>query len=168
MRVLHLHLKGEYFDEIKANRKPLEYREENSHWAKRLERQTYDMIEICRGYPKKGDASRRIYRPWRGFFKTELIHPHFGPDPVSVYAIHVSQLEGKDLSIASQIKEALNNSVANEYQHEYDRPPIDIALEIHDWSGIEGFDPDDARHKSVAKCAVQEWRLENPKPIKAS
>lgn len=46
-------------------------------------------------------------------------------------------------TIASQVYGALDAAThENEYPHEYDRPAKDIVLEIHDWSGIEGFDPE--------------------------
>lgn len=90
MRVLHLNLKAEYFDQIKSGEKVEEFRLRTPFWAKRLEGREYDRIEISKGYPAKGDADRRISRPWIGYRKTTITHPHFGPDPVEVYAILVN------------------------------------------------------------------------------
>lgn len=90
MRTLHLPLKGEYFDQIKSGEKVEEYRLATPFWAKRIEGREYDGIELAKGYPPKGDTSRRITRPWRGYRKTTITHPHFGPDPVEVYAIRVN------------------------------------------------------------------------------
>lgn len=89
-RVLHLPLKGVYFDQIKSGEKLEEFRLVTDFWAKRLEGRTYDRIELAKGYPPRGDVDRRISRPWRGFRKTTITHPHFGDDPVEVYAIAVN------------------------------------------------------------------------------
>lgn len=91
MRVLNLNLIGEYFHDIREDRKPFEYRLQTEYWRKRLEGRTYDLVRIAWGYPKKGDSSREIFRPWRGFEKIMVTHEHFGSDPVAVYAIHVSK-----------------------------------------------------------------------------
>lgn len=86
---LHLALKGEYFDQIKAGTKTEEYRLFNYHWMIRLEDREYDRIVLTRGYPKRTDEARRLVLPWRGCTKKTITHPHFGPDPVLVYAIKV-------------------------------------------------------------------------------
>jgi hypothetical protein len=90
MTTLTLNLKGQYFDQIKNGTKTEEYRLRKPFWAKRLEGRHYGQIIIVRGYAAKGDQEKRIERPWRGFAIKTIIHPHFGPDPVSVYAIKVS------------------------------------------------------------------------------
>lgn len=90
MTTLHLPLKGVYFDQIKSGEKREEYRLATPYWAKRLDGRTYDSIELSKGYPPKNDTARRITRPWRGVHKTTITHPHFGPDPVEVYAIRVN------------------------------------------------------------------------------
>lgn len=90
MATLHLPLKGIYFDEIQSGEKTEEYRLINAFWQKRLEGRTFDQIVLTKGYPPKEDESRRITRPWRGYRKITLTHPHFGPDPVEVYAIRVN------------------------------------------------------------------------------
>lgn len=89
-RVLHLPLKGIYFDQIKSGDKLEEFRLVTPYWAKRLEGREYDRIEIAKGYPPRDDKERRISRPWKGFRKTTITHPHFGADPVEVYAILVN------------------------------------------------------------------------------
>jgi len=90
MGLLHLNLKGEYFDEIKAGTKTEEYRLYNEFWRKRLLLRQYDGILIKRGYPKKDDASRIIRRPWKGCRITTITHKNFGDKPVRVFAIDVS------------------------------------------------------------------------------
>lgn len=43
------------------------------------------------GYPKRDDTERRPIRPWRGYRVTTITHPHFGPEPVQVFAIDVRE-----------------------------------------------------------------------------
>ncbi|MBO9333213.1 ASCH domain-containing protein, partial [Achromobacter xylosoxidans] len=78
MADLHLALKGEYFDAIKAGTKTEEYRLCTLHWANRLEDRTYDRIVLTRGYPRRDDADRRLVLPWRGYTVKTITHPHFG------------------------------------------------------------------------------------------
>lgn len=86
---LTLNLKGEYFDKIKSGEKTEEYRLCKPFWAKRLEGRQYDQIIIVRGYAAKDDREKRIVRPYRGYEVKTITHHHFGPDPVTVYAIRV-------------------------------------------------------------------------------
>lgn len=88
---LTLSLKGEYFDAIRDGSKIEEFRLTTDYWAKRLEGRSYDRIILTKGYPSASDASRRLERPWRGFRRTTITHPHFGVDPVEVYAIRVNE-----------------------------------------------------------------------------
>jgi hypothetical protein len=91
-RVLTLALKGEYFDQIKAGTKTEENRLCTLYWKKRLDGVRYDQLVLTRGYPKRDDTERRIVLPWRGYSMRVITHPHFGPDPVSVYAIHLTEV----------------------------------------------------------------------------
>lgn len=90
-QVLHLAVKGIYFDQIKAGIKPWEYRLVTPYWRKRLEGRRYDEIRLTLGYPKAGDTERILVFPWRGYQVQEITHPHFGPSPVQVFAINVRQ-----------------------------------------------------------------------------
>ena len=100
MADLHLALKGEYFDAIKAGTKTEEYRLCTPYWANRLvDRDLADSLEhgfgryrnivLTRGYPHRDDADRRLVLPWQGYTIKTITHPHFGPEPVTVYAIGV-------------------------------------------------------------------------------
>lgn len=91
MADLILHLKGVYFDEIAAGEKNEEYRLITPHWSKRLVGRQYKRVILYSGYPSRDDLSRRIIRPWRGYIERTITHPHFGPDPVKVFAILVGQ-----------------------------------------------------------------------------
>ena len=62
MADLHLNLKGEYFDDIKAGTKPWEYRLA-SKWLKRLADKSFDRVFVKRGYSKAGDMDRIVERP---------------------------------------------------------------------------------------------------------
>lgn len=97
MADLHIPLKGEYFDQIRAGTKPFEYRLRTPYWAKRLVGRTYDNVVFTRGYPKKTDTARRHVEPWRGYIEETINHPHFGPDNVEVFSIR----SGPDFTCAT-------------------------------------------------------------------
>lgn len=89
-RVLHLPVMAQYFAEIKAGVKPFEFRLITNYWRTRLEGRDYDEVHIKLGYPKSGDSSRILIRPWCGYEEQVITHPHFGADPVQVFAIRVN------------------------------------------------------------------------------
>lgn len=93
-RVLTIPVKGIYFDQIRAGTKPREYRLTTPYWCKRLESREYDRIVLTRGYPKADDKARRLELQWRGYDVETITHPHFGPEPVQVFAIDVTGREG--------------------------------------------------------------------------
>jgi hypothetical protein len=88
---LILQLKSEYFDAIRSGEKVEEYRLVNDYWTKRLKHRHYGRIVLTKGYPKADDWERRIIKPWRGYVERTILHPHFGPEPVRVFAINVGQ-----------------------------------------------------------------------------
>lgn len=90
MKLLHLNLKAVYFDAIAAGEKREEYRLATPYWRRRLEGRQYAGIVLKKGYPKRDDTSRILARPWAGFSIQTITHPHFGQDPVQVYAINVN------------------------------------------------------------------------------
>jgi hypothetical protein len=92
MADLTLPLKGEYFDQIASGEKLEEYRLANEFWRKRLEGKSFDRVVLTRGYPRAGgvEGVTRLTRRFRGWRKTILTHPHFGAEPVAVFAIDVS------------------------------------------------------------------------------
>jgi len=87
---LVLPLKAVYFHAIKAGTKTEEFRLRTPFWHKRLEGRTFDRIVLTLGYPSRDDAERRLVLPWRGVRETTITHPHFGAEPVEVYAIRVA------------------------------------------------------------------------------
>lgn len=89
MSDLVLPLKREYFEAIRDGSKTEEYRLVTPYWVRRLAGHAYDRIVLTLGYPARGDHARRIVRPWRGYTIKTITHPHFGPEPVQVYAINV-------------------------------------------------------------------------------
>lgn len=91
MSDLILPLKAEYFDAIRDGSKLEEYRLVNDYWIKRLVGRSFSKIVLTKGYPKSGDAERRITRKWRGYVSKTITHPHFGDKPVDVFAIDVSE-----------------------------------------------------------------------------
>lgn len=90
---LHLSLKAEYFDAIRDGSKAREYRLVNDYWTKRLVDRSYSRIVLTKGYPSRTEHHRRLTRVWRGYEVQTIQHPHFGPDPVRVFAIDVTAEE---------------------------------------------------------------------------
>ena len=94
-KTLTLNLKSEYWRDILWGRKVWEYRLVTPYWTRRLKDErgryrTFKGIMLCRGYPATEEWERRIWRKWRGVKRMIITHPHFGPDPVQVYAIRVN------------------------------------------------------------------------------
>ncbi|EOX8473410.1 TPA: ASCH domain-containing protein [Salmonella enterica] len=97
MSNLQLAVNGEYFDQMKRGEKVEEYRLYNDYWRSRLICEAredfpmqYDRLIITRGYPKRDDMSKRIDAPYAGYEVKVITHPHFGPEPVKVFAIKVN------------------------------------------------------------------------------
>ena len=91
--ILTLPLNGVYFDQIAAGTKLEEYRLVTPFWTKRIAGRVYDRIVLTRGYPKGGgvEGKTRLTRRWRGYSYKTITHPHFGPEPVQVFAIDVAK-----------------------------------------------------------------------------
>lgn len=86
---LTLHLKKEYFDQIASGEKVEEYRLVTPYWVRRLVGREYNNVVLLCGYPTRGDTSRQIVVPWRGYTRKTITHKHFGNMPVEVFAISV-------------------------------------------------------------------------------
>lgn len=87
---LVLPLKRAYFDAIKVGDKTEEFRLRTPYWRQRLERmKAGDRLVLTLGYPPREDATRRLVVPWSGMRETTITHPHFGAEPVEVFAIDV-------------------------------------------------------------------------------
>lgn len=91
---LILPLKREYFEQIKAGTKTEEYRLVNDYWRARLYLKNYKRIVLTLGYPKRTDTERRLVLPYKGYVVKQITHPHFGPDPVHVFALDVRHNAG--------------------------------------------------------------------------
>ena len=91
MSALTFNLNEQYFDAIKSGEKTEEYREVKDFWTKRIEKKGLTKVVVCLAYPPKGDHSKRIEFPFRGFVKKWITHPHFGPGPRYVYAIKLEK-----------------------------------------------------------------------------
>ena len=92
-KILHLNLKGEYFDAIKNGTKLFEFREYNSYWKKRLIGIDYDEVHFKRGYPKSGDLEKIIISNYMGYELRDIRHKHFGNESpsqpqIKVFAIY--------------------------------------------------------------------------------
>lgn len=89
MKTLHLNLKAQYFDAIKAGTKLYEFRLRSRFWRKIIEGKDFDRVLVKCGYPARDDANRIMEFPWRGFEIQKITHEHFGPEEVEVFAIRV-------------------------------------------------------------------------------
>jgi ASC-1-like (ASCH) protein len=87
MSDLVLHLKTRYFSQIKDGSKAFEFRIVKPYWEKRLVGRHYDRVIFWDAY-KPRTPETVIIRPYRGFERQTITHPHFGPDPVQVFAIY--------------------------------------------------------------------------------
>ena len=90
MTTLHLPLKRVYFELIRDGLKPFEYRLRTPYWEKRLVGRHYTDILLTLGYPPAAASERRLERAYKGYRIETIQHPHFGPDPVEVFAIDVT------------------------------------------------------------------------------
>ena len=90
---LQLALKGEYFTQIKEFEKIEEFRLYNEYWCKRLQMKQFTKLILTLGYPSKEDQSKRIEMFYMGYTVKTITHPHFGKDPVKVFAIKANYLE---------------------------------------------------------------------------
>lgn len=88
---LILPVKRIYFEQMRDGTKLAEYRLCTPFWGKRLQGRKYDRVVITLGYPKRDDTERRLVFPYRGYTMEVITHPHFGADPVSVFAIIVGK-----------------------------------------------------------------------------
>lgn len=91
MKTLTLPVKREYFEQIKNGTKPEEFRLCTPYWQIRLEGKHYDQVVITLGYPAKGEESKRLTFPYRGYTRRTILHKEFGPNPCEVYAIPLKQ-----------------------------------------------------------------------------
>ncbi|WP_408394857.1 ASCH domain-containing protein [Paraburkholderia dipogonis] len=99
--ILFLPVKAFYFDDIRAGRKPEEFRLASDYWRKRLVDRRYDFVLLTRAYPRADDFEKQQLLPWRGYVLRTITHSHFGPAAVSVFAIDVSGERLPDCAIAA-------------------------------------------------------------------
>jgi len=89
MQILRLNLKRKWWEQIRDGEKTVELRLATEYWRKRLIGREYDEINLCLGYPKRGDESRTLRRKWRMVTKEMVLHEEFGSEPVEVFCIDV-------------------------------------------------------------------------------
>jgi hypothetical protein len=77
--ILHLNLHRQYFAEIAARTKRIEYRDRTAYWKTRLENRKYDVVLFRNGYatrapemPVKYLGVRRITKPGRPQYAIRL------------------------------------------------------------------------------------------------
>lgn len=90
-RILTLRLKRKWWDQIASGSKTVELRLKTDYWRKRLIGRQYDEIHIWAGYPPSSRTDLLLRRKWTLVTVCDILHEEFGPQPVTVYAIDVSQ-----------------------------------------------------------------------------
>jgi ASC-1-like (ASCH) protein len=87
-KIIIFNLKTEYFNDIKNDKKPLEYRLYNNYWKKRLVGKVYDEVHFKLGYPKNDETKKIIKRKYLGYSIININHKHFNNyDSTKVFAI---------------------------------------------------------------------------------
>ena len=84
-KILHLHVKRKYWEQVKYKLKNKEYRLIKPYWIKRLEKK-YDLIYYWLSYTPK----KLIFR-YNGYVRTVIKHEEFGDKPVNVFAIDLTK-----------------------------------------------------------------------------
>jgi hypothetical protein len=87
LKILRLHVKKEYFEDIQNNSKKFEYRLFNDYWKKRLINKKYDEVHVFLGYPSVNDLEKVLKFTYYGYEIKNIVHKHFGNDEVKVFAI---------------------------------------------------------------------------------
>ena len=90
-RVLVLRMKARWWDEIASGSKSVELRLQTEYWRKRLIGREYDEIHLWKGYPPKSETQFLLKRKWVSVVECEIVHEEFGPEPVKVFSIDVSE-----------------------------------------------------------------------------
>ena len=94
MKILSLHLKAEYFHQIKNGTKLFEYRLYNDYWKKKLENKSYDEVHFKLGYPSHSDLDKIIKCKYNGYEMQNINHSHFCnlfDESVRVFAIIIKE-----------------------------------------------------------------------------
>jgi len=86
-RILYLHLKKIYFDQIKAGTKTCAFRSATEYWRKHLVGKCFDEVHLMCGYPNPDETDKIIIRKWKMLAKEWIIHEEFGQEPVDVFVI---------------------------------------------------------------------------------
>jgi dsRNA-specific ribonuclease len=90
-RILVLRMKARWWDEIASGSKSVELRLQTEYWRKRLIGREYDEIHLWKGYPPKTQTQLLLRRKWASVVESQVVHEEFGPKPVAVFCIDVSE-----------------------------------------------------------------------------
>ncbi|MFA4859175.1 MAG: hypothetical protein WC598_00320 [Methanoregula sp.] len=104
---LILHVRKEYFDQIKSGPKTEEYRLIKPYWTQRLcgppgGAAHYRYVRVFCGYPSKDHKEKQIVFAYDGYTTPTITHKEFGDLPVQVYAIRLIQKLRRDNPALSQ------------------------------------------------------------------
>ena len=102
-KILHVHVKYVYFNQVKNKEKDEEYREIKPYWNEKLNKD-YDEIHYHAGYNHDKDSTL-IFR-WNGYKKKRITHELFGKNKL-VYAIPLKE----DSDILPALKYGASNGL---------------------------------------------------------
>jgi len=91
MKIIHLHVKREYWQQVKDKKKVKEYRIIKPYWTKRLKKliPNHDLIYYYKGYPRVRNKGNCMVFRYKGYVEEIIKHKEFGDKPVNVYSIYV-------------------------------------------------------------------------------
>lgn len=89
-RILHLHAKKKYWEEVRDGKKLEEYRKFDLKLLRRL-LIGFDLINYHLGYPSKEQKERTLVFKWNGFYDTKIKHEIFGQKPIHAFVIDLSK-----------------------------------------------------------------------------
>ncbi|MGH7953708.1 MAG: ASCH domain-containing protein [Limisphaerales bacterium] len=69
LKILHLNLHREFFSQIAAGKKRVEYRSQTPYWKKRLKNRKYDAIQFRNGYATNAPEMLVEFRDLRRYGK---------------------------------------------------------------------------------------------------
>lgn len=109
-KILHLHVKKKYWEQVRDKQKFEEYRNFDLKLMSRLLR-GYDLIYYHLGYPSKKQKDKTLVFQWDGFIDKKITHELFGKN-AHVFAI------------------SLNKTLAVNKKEDYGLPPTDKSVGI--------------------------------------
>jgi hypothetical protein len=88
--VLTLCLDHAWFDQVAAGATSEVYVRNTDHWKRRLRARRFTAVILRRGFASEVGPSGVLVRKWGGCEVKKILHLRFGPSPVEVIAVQLS------------------------------------------------------------------------------